>query len=230
MGFYSEQDPLQVTNSPELPEDGGGEFVDPATDYIAVDSAVFADSAEIKFKSDTPVSRLLARPEVFVKGTNASETLQGKKGKTNSISGLGGDDVLLGMNSGDILSGGSGNDQLDGGGSGDFLYGDAGQDTLKGGAGQDYLQGDGGKDVLMGGAGSDEFAIQKGKGRDIIADYRDGVDKLATFNVSFPDLTISQQGADTVLRTGGGTIAILQNVKASTITVDDFVIPLPVLV
>jgi Ca2+-binding RTX toxin-like protein len=135
-----------------------------------------------------------------------------------------------GMNSGDILSGGSGNDQLDGGGSGDFLYGDAGQDTLKGGAGQDYLQGDGGKDVLMGGAGSDEFALQKGKGRDIIADYRDGVDKLATFNVSFPALTISQRGADTVIRAGGGTIAILQNVKASTLTADDFVVPLPAIV
>jgi hypothetical protein len=100
MGFYSDQDPLQVTDSPELPEDPGGEgseFVDPATDYIAIDSAIFADSGEIKFKPDAqPNSRLLARPEVFVEGTNASETLQGKKGKTNSISGLGGDDVLLG--------------------------------------------------------------------------------------------------------------------------------------
>jgi Ca2+-binding RTX toxin-like protein len=175
-----------------------------------------------------PNVRLLLRPEILIEGTNAAETLQGEKGKTNSLSGLGGNDLLLGMDQGDTLGGGSGNDLLEGGGSGDFLYGNGGQDVLKGGTGQDYLQGDRGNDRLTGGAGSDEFAIQKGSGRDIITDYQDGQDKLAAFNVTFPALTIRQRGADTLIRSGSSTIAILENVTASTITANDFVVPLPI--
>jgi Ca2+-binding RTX toxin-like protein len=243
MGFYSEQqdplqDPLQIIDAPEpLPEEiwlSYGEKLDPATDYAATalsstDPLILTSAAEIKLKDNT-AARLLARPEVEITGTDAGETLRGEKGKTNSISGLGGNDVLLGMEQGDIISGGTGDDRIGGGGGGDFLYGDAGNDTIKGGGGSDYLQGDRGDDQLSGGGGVDQFAIQKNKGLDTILDYRDGVDKLATFNVTFEKLTIAQQGADTVIRSGSTAIALLKNVSASSITADDFVVPLPAVV
>jgi Ca2+-binding RTX toxin-like protein len=238
MGFYSEQqssDPLLVIDAEPLPEEiwlGYGEKLAPATDDIAtvlssIDPMIFA-ATDIKFKDNT--DRLLARPEVELQGTDAAETLRGEKGKTNSISGLGGNDVLLGMDQGDIISGGTGDDRIGGGGGTDFLYGDAGNDTIKGGGGGDYLQGDRGDDQLSGGGGVDQFAIQKNKGLDTILDYRDGVDKLATFNVTFEKLTIVQQGADTVIRSGSTAIALLKNVNASSITADDFVVPLPAVV
>jgi Ca2+-binding RTX toxin-like protein len=224
MELYFDPDPLQVVDAPALPEDGGGESVDPATDYIAINAIADAQ----------PSPQRLASPEVFIEGTNASETLQGERGKTNSISGFDGDDVLLGRGRLDLLYGGNGNDRLEGGSSLDFLYGDTGQDTLNGGGGGDYLQGDRGRDLLTGGSGGDQFATQENTGRDTITDYLDGVDKLATF-IPFSDLTISQRGLDTVIRSGsntvlGSAIAILKNVSASTITADDFVVPLNAIV
>jgi Ca2+-binding RTX toxin-like protein len=230
MKINLEPDALQVIEAPELLSEDG--FIDPAVCY-GIPEPVTADklmveTAAIKFKPTA--NRLLARPEVEIKGTNAAETVRGEKGKTNAISGLGGNDVLLGAEQGDLISGGNGNDRVEGAGGSDFLYGDAGDDMLKGGAGIDYLQGDRGDDQLLGGGGGDQFAIQKNKGLDTILDYRDGVDKLATFNVTFEKLTIVQQGADTEIRVGNTAIALLKNVSAAALTSEDFVVPLPAVV
>ncbi|MCU0569244.1 MAG: hypothetical protein MUF49_22055 [Oculatellaceae cyanobacterium Prado106] len=185
--------------------------------------------AEEKPMVQTPIARLLMRPDSFIEGSSGSDRLVGDN-RSNGISGLAGNDVLLGLGSTDMISGDQGNDRIFGGAGGDLLYGGIGDDVIRGGAGDDYLQGDGGRDRLKGDAGADQFAIQKGKGTDIVLDYMDGQDKLATFNVNAEQLSFVQQGSNTLIKLNNETLAVLKNVRASVITVDDFVIPLPAVI
>jgi Ca2+-binding RTX toxin-like protein len=171
--------------------------------------------------------RLLLAPENQIKGTKQSETVRGTE-TSDAMSGLDGDDTLLGLGGGDIISGDRGKDTLIGGTGGDFLYGGRGQDVLRGGRDADYLQGDEGSDILVGGAGEDQFYIQKLGGRDLIKDYVDGVDNLAIGDFEFKDLQIVQQGQNTAIRFENRTFAVLQNVQASSLTAEDFRLPLPI--
>jgi Ca2+-binding RTX toxin-like protein len=217
---YTDYQPGQIIDEPNVapaPPPGG---------EISQNVALMNKTA--RPKPNDRANRLFAVPESFIKGSNADDTLKGDD-QSNGISGLDGDDVITGLGGGDMITGGKGNDQIDGGKDLDLIYGGQGDDVLKGGQGDDYLQGDGGNDRLIGGGGKDEFAIQKGKGSDVIVDYKDGTDKLATFNVTFAELKVVQIGQDTALQFNNSTIALLQNVTASSITADDFVIPLPVL-
>lgn len=65
-----------------------------------------------------------------------------------SITGKGGNDVLMGTQFSDRIDGGNGNDQI---------WGAAGNDTLLGAAGNDWIYGGPGNDVLDGGLGADWF-------------------------------------------------------------------------
>lgn len=56
------------------------------------------------------------------------------------ITGLGGDDSLIGGNGRDFISGLAGNDRILGGGGDDTLIGGAGRDTMDGGAGADEFR------------------------------------------------------------------------------------------
>ena len=67
-------------------------------------------------------------------------------GFANSISGLGGNDVILGADDNDFLDGGDGNDRV---------IGFGGNDVLNGGAGTDYITGGLGDDAIDGGDGID---------------------------------------------------------------------------
>ncbi|MDR0809036.1 MAG: hypothetical protein LBE86_07915 [Gemmobacter sp.] len=97
------------------------------------------------------------------------------------------------------LYGGSGADLLQGGGSGDDLRGDDGADRLVGGAGMDTLEGGRGRDILTGGAGidiltgvagADVFVLNRAgtAGRDIVTDFRSGVDRIHLDADMFDDL------------------------------------------
>ena len=61
---------------------------------------------------------------------------------------------------------------------GNILTGGAGNDTLDGRAGDDTLIGGAGNDRLTGGAGSDTFVFAAGFGKDTIADFRIGEDRI----------------------------------------------------
>ena len=104
-----------------------------------------------------------------------------------TISGLGGDDLLVGHAGAIILNGGAGNDYLDGGAGNDTLNGGSGNDTLDGGTGNDTLDGgsgndtlDGGtgNDTLTGGGGNDTFKFETGFGADTITDFTRDSDTL----------------------------------------------------
>jgi len=110
---------------------------------------------------------------VVILGGSGNDTLTGTSGAdyidannrpgnltvadNDTLSGGGGDDILLGRYGNDTLSGGTGNDMLDGGDGNDSLDGGDDTDTLVGGQGNDTLAGGAGTDNLSGGDGDDSL-------------------------------------------------------------------------
>ncbi len=87
-------------------------------------------------------------------GTAKSESLTASR-YGSSISGGGGNDLLLGRDGDDSLLGGTGKDTIAGGAGNDTLRGEDGDDILRAHDGNDLLSGGGGNDGLNGGAGND---------------------------------------------------------------------------
>ena len=90
-----------------------------------------------------------------------------------TITGSGGDDVLIGTAGDDVLCGMGGHDRLIGRGGDDRLRGGLGADRLRGGRGADRLRGERGPDRLYGGPGPDRLyggpgddRLRGGPGRD----------------------------------------------------------------
>jgi hypothetical protein len=141
----------------------------------------------------------------------------------DTLRGKGGNDQLLGKTGNDRLLGDLGNDRLLGGNGNDVLLGGQGKDWLVGGEGNDVLRGGKGEDWLTGEAGVDAFFLEPGAGKDRIVDFIDGVDRLyLSKNTTFESLTIQAQGANTLIQVGGTSIALLQSISSSLITIDDF--------
>ncbi|MGN5222264.1 calcium-binding protein [Aeromonas veronii] len=90
----------------------------------------------------------------------------------NTLSGLGGNDLILGGDGNDTLSGDAGDDNLIGDAGNDKLYGGEGNDSVNGGAGNDLLEGGDGNDVLDGGTGND--VVRGGVGNDIVSGNYNG--------------------------------------------------------
>ena len=110
---------------------------------------------------------LLGGPDTLTAG-RGNDVARGGAGP-DRIYGEEGDDRLLGQGQADLLWGGYGNDELLGGGRADRLTGGPGTDILAGGPGND---------VLSGGQGADFFDFGPGEGRDVITDFRVGVDQI----------------------------------------------------
>lgn len=72
-----------------------------------------------------------------------------------TLSGGGGDDVLVGDRRADLIIGGSGNDYIFGSFRQDVLLGGSGDDTIEGGGGEDLIFGHDGNDRLDGGTSRD---------------------------------------------------------------------------
>lgn len=153
-----------------------------------------------------------------LEGTAAADLIEGGKGDDSIEAGLG-DDAIFGDEGDDILHGEDGDD---------FIEGGAGADRLDGGAGRDVLIGGAGDDVLTGGSGADTFVFSIAGtgifGTDTITDFAPGEDMLDLLGLagidSFDDLIFSQDGADTVISTQGGTIR-LEDTLVEDITEDD---------
>ena len=108
----------------------------------------------------------------------------------------------------------------------------AGSDLLTGNAAANSLRGKSGADRLTGNAGADTFVLELTGGgslvgqADTITDYLDGTDRIGLANgLTFGQLTISQSGADTVIRATASSeyLAVLLNVAATNILASDFV-------
>ncbi|MEA5513952.1 Ig-like domain-containing protein [Nodularia sp. UHCC 0506] len=164
-----------------------------------------------------------------------------------------GDDTLFGGDGNDALFGGNGNDSLFGGAGNDYLYGGLGNNLLDGGEGNDILYAGNGNNTILGGAGDDiiysgsgQNLVDAGSGNDIIflnggqdtvvIAQREGVDTINNFQVSlgqriglsgglsFDQLTLTQNGMDTLIKTGDETLAVLKFVQSSSLNSSAFTV------
>ena len=125
-----------------------------------------------QFLSLIPTTATSENLSVTVFGSQSRDTINLQTSNTQighdivTISGLGGDDLLVGHAGAIILNGGAGNDYLDGGAGNDTLNGGSGNDTLDGGTGNDTLNGGSGNDTLDGGTGND--TLDGGSGNDTL--------------------------------------------------------------
>jgi len=109
-----------------------------------------------------------------ITGTNGDDVIDGTDGP-DIIHAKGGNDIIKGGDGKDIICGGAGDDEIRGGKSGDLLIGGAGNDLIIGGSGHDKARGGKGDDTVDGGKGDDKIKAgggadnaDGGKGDDII--------------------------------------------------------------
>jgi len=91
-----------------------------------------------------------------VVGTAGDDVLIGTPGD-DVIAGRGGNDTILALEGDDLVCGGDGDDSLWGGAGRDELWGGAGADDLYGASGADRLYGEDGPDLLWGNADADSL-------------------------------------------------------------------------
>jgi hypothetical protein len=70
--------------------------------------------------------------------------------------------------------------------------------------------------VLIGGTGSDVFEFDRNDGRDLIADWRDGVDRIDVTDFGFASAAAvialgAQDGDDVVFELGSGTSFVVRD-------------------
>ncbi|MCB4824882.1 family 16 glycosylhydrolase [Roseicella aerolata] len=110
--------------------------------------------------------------------------------------------------------------------------GNALANIIRGGAGSQTLDGGAGNDLLIGGAGADVFVMQPGTGRDLIADFENGVDALWIGDgfgqfTSFAAVVaaMTQSGSDVVLRLSGTDAVTFQGKTLDAFSLRDFILP-----
>jgi hypothetical protein len=221
-----------------------GQFI--VIDGGAGDDRIVTGRAPSLMSGGTGDDRLTgAQFDDTLKGGSGNDVLKGGGGN-DQISGHLGRDGLSGGAGNDLLVGGDGNDRLSGGALDDRLYGGLGADTLAGDLGNDWLDGGpqddrlgggGGDDTLIGGAGNDRLAGGPGAdvfsfrgtiGRDVIEDWSDGTDRIILRGYTAIDdladvLAMSrQEGADVVIRLGGGSVLIFEDTALAELGAGDF--------
>ena len=210
-----------------------GETLTETFDYSVTDKDGDSATASLTVTIDgadeakTPATPL---PSLVKKGGARPENLFGTA-RAEILAGLGGGDNLFGFGGDDVLVGGPG---------GDNLFGGRGKDILFGGPGNDFLKGDG---HFARNSSPDTFVLSAG--RDTIADFKPGADKINLFQVidalarngsdSFQGivdkinaggpsspLSIQASGRDATVSLGGTVKAVLKGVSADGVSLSDF--------
>ena len=107
----------------------------------------------------------------------------------------------------------------------DLIVGSVDGETIWALDGDDRLEGGAGDDTLSGGLGADAFVFKADDGADTVEDFSDGAD-LIQFDITgitFADLGISADGADTIVSYDTDDTIRLKNVASTTIDENDFV-------
>ncbi|NEQ27854.1 MAG: hypothetical protein F6K28_54450, partial [Microcoleus sp. SIO2G3] len=202
----------------------GAVIYTPNANFAGSDSFTYTVQDDDGVSSNAATVTVTVNPSFNeIVGTAGTDLLRGTAGR-DRIRGLAGNDALFGLGENDILNGGAGNDLLDGGAGDDLLEGGISDDLLNGGAGDDLLNGGVGNDLLRGDAGRDRFVLAVGNGRDTIIDFTDGQDLFALADgLTFGQLSIEQsRSGNTLISANGQQLAVLPNVRATTITSADF--------
>ena len=162
-----------------------------------------------------------------INGGNDRDLLLGEA-DDDFLNGGSGRDTLVGGLGNDSLNAGAGDDNLNGGLGDDTLYGKNGNDNLYGKSGKDLLYGGLGDDIMSGNSGADIFVIEPASGTDTIRDFTDGVDLFGlNETLNFGDLMIANNSENTaalISDNNSQVLAIINNVDALDITVDDFTV------
>ena len=111
----------------------------------------------------------------------------------------------------DKIYGRRGNDKIYGSKGSNILNGGTGNDLLSGGSGNDQLIGGIGNDKLIGGKGKDIFKLSKGKGYDLILDFKNKQDKI--FIGSVKKLKLKNKGKDVLIYKGKDLLAKVEGGK-----------------
>lgn len=145
-------------------------------------------------------------------GGDGDDRLRGDLNHSNPGGEVGGDDIIYGGAGDDYIGGKGGNDRLMGDAGDDHIWGDHGDDILRGGLGNDILTGD----DNSGGHGADTFVLALGDGTDTITDFEVGEDLIGLADgLSLGQLTITQQGQNTLIEAAEAALAILEDVAAT---------------
>lgn len=179
-------------------------------------------AGETGFEPDAPVTANGGAGAQTISGGNSADNLSGGRGQ-DTIFGLEGNDQIFGNRGRDTLEGNTGDDFISGGRGRDEIFGGFGDDNLSGGRGRDLLMGGNGNDqingnrgrdtiiggddddLLAGGRGADTFVFKDTpteEGDDIILDFEVGRDVLQFDGLVLDDLTLTQNGDDTVIAFG----------------------------
>ena len=158
-----------------------------------------------------------------INGGSGNDLLIGGVGKDKLIGGSGKDTAIFSSKSNvvylsttkrqntkdgkDILTG---IENVNGGAGNDVIYGSKGSNILNGGKGNDLLSGGSGKDKLIGGKGKDIFKLSKGKGYDLIQDFKDKQDKIF---IGSKKLKLRNKGKDVFIYSGKDLLAKVKKAK-----------------
>lgn len=150
-------------------------------------------------------------------GTAGKDVLKGTA-KNDVICGLGGNDVITGLGGNDTIDGGAGNDTIDAGKGADVISGGSGNDKELGAAGNDTLLGGAGNDSLDGGAGADVFdggtGINPCKGNGKSWDAGDVFDVATCEDVTAPEVVSASISPDRIdTRTAAASYTITIRIK-----------------
>jgi Ca2+-binding RTX toxin-like protein len=108
------------------------------------------------------------------------------------------------------------------GGGNDKIYGSKGSNILNGGTGNDLLVGGKGIDKLIGGKGKDIFKLSKGKGYDLIQDFKNKEDKI--FIGSMKKLKLKNKGKDVYIYKGKDLLAKVKGAKGDLSTKGNYLV------
>ncbi|MEA2506384.1 MAG: hypothetical protein QOH48_1002 [Actinomycetota bacterium] len=173
--------------------------------------------AGICFLSLNLVTAQAASPSCFGRsatllGTNGDDVIVGTSG-SDVIQGLGGNDIIYGGGGDDFICGGAGRDKIFGDRTSATTYAVPGDDTLSGGPGNDRLFGDGngvdhGGDIFTGGAGNDYInagpvSLNAGYERENVVAYNAAPGPISV------NVPINSTGIATTTVTGDGTDTLI---------------------
>jgi Ca2+-binding RTX toxin-like protein len=103
-----------------------------------------------------------------------------------------------------------------------LLVGSIGDDVLIGSSGNDTLMGSQKSTSLIGLGGADVFVVQNKTTLDQVIDFTDGQDKLMlSGSLTFGQLSVIQQGQDTLISANNTPLMLLRNVSSTLITAAD---------
>lgn len=185
-------------------QDGAGNVLDTLPAADAAGARIWGANGNDNITIDASVT-----VEFDVHGGAGNDTIDASaQGRSMTLAGGSGDDVitggrgadvLLGLSGDDIIDGGSGADQIEGGSGADVLSGEGGNDRIVAGAGDDTVDGGSGHDLILGGDGDD--TLRGGRGSDAI--YATSGDTVRTGYVDGTGADVADGADDFVVAEDG---------------------------